>query len=794
MKIFKKIALLNIILLAGIMVLSGCHKNPAGPKKPKKAEVYMPQALHNPVKITLTNDSPKDTAKYSASVGGDEAANNNITVHFDVDSSLIDTYNSNHSTSLLLLPQSNYKLSKVEEMIHAGDKDGAPLKVIISGSQPTLQKGQNYLLPITVSTSEGGMDVNEKLQTTYFVIQNDIKPTEVYMPQAQDNPVLINLTFDSPKDTAKYNASIEGSSVARSDITVHFNINSSLVDTYNSVHSTSLLLLPQDNYELSKKKEIIRAGDKDGAPLKLIISGKKPTLKNGQNYLLPITVSTNVDSIKVSKKLQTTYFVVKNNIVSAEKPAGQGVNANPYKITNLGNLKWVSKHSSSWGASYVQTQDINALQTQGWKNGKGFVPIGNSDSSFTGTYNGQGHTIKGLFIQRPSQKGIGFFGNTGKKAVIKNIHLTEVDITGGVGTGGIVGINYGKIEDVEVSSSQGQIKGGKATIGGLVGSNHGIVKGSQTNINVISSGQWVGGLVGSSAKGAEIVDSHSTGNVQGSGINVGGLVGINKGLINNSYATGDVQQGKTNGGGLVGKSSGGKIKNSYATGDVTGDGDEGGLIGRSTNTSIISCHATGNVKGTKSTNGGLIGYFEGGSGPLIKNSYATGDVRSVNGSNAGGLVGFLAGNANIEGSFATGDARADGSHVAGLIGDAHFSGSIINSYAMGNAKTGKADVGGLIGYISGGTIENSYSTGKSNGSESIGGLIGKKSSSVTIKHSYWDIETSELSSSAGGTGLKTKQMQGATAKTKMDGYDFKDVWQVQAGSYPTLRNNQRGNQ
>jgi hypothetical protein len=485
----------------------------------------------------------------------------------------------------------------------------------------------------------------------------------------------------------------------------------------------------------------------------------------------------------------TTVFIE----VSQNKPAGQGTEADPYLITSLDNLKWVSTHPSSWGAAFKQTQDIDASQTQNWNSGKGFSPIGiNVDSSFNGTYDGQNHKISGLYINRPQKRFVGFFGVFGSKddstAEVKNLHLKEVNITGGRDTGGLIGIHYGIVDGCEVSSTQGQVKGssGASEIGGLIGSARGTVKDSKTEVDVIAAGAHAGGLAGFVAAGVEITGSHATGKVTSSEKEAGGLIGDNHGLVDHCYATGDViNKGVQYTGGLVGIGYG-TIKNSYATGDVTSGGDAGGLVGDQ-HEPVINCHATGDVKAPGHSNGGLVGYMVS-ANALVKNSYATGDVTTTGTGITGGLVGYGK-KGDIIKSFATGDVYTGGQYAGGLVGDLH--GDIKNCYATGNAEAKENGAGGLLGWSPGANITTSYSTGKVTADTVATGLahIGSKGSAI---NSYWDTETSGIAKTdtiGVGTGLKTSEMQGSNAQTNMTGFDFSGVWQTQSGDYPTLRDN-----
>jgi len=185
--------------------------------------------------------------------------------------------------------------------------------------------------------------------------------------------------------------------------------------------------------------------------------------------------------------------------------------------------------------------------------GKGWEPIGTFYDEFTGTFNGQGYEICNLFINRPNEYYIGLFGYV-IEGVIKNLGVGNVDVTGYVDVGGLVGACNGTVSN---SYSRGNVTGG-AYIGGLIGGNAGIVN-----------------------------KSYSTGNVTGLGC-VGGLVSFNNqvGTIGNSYSSANVT-GEQDIGGLVGKNDG-TVSDSYSIGSVTGTEAVGGLVGENDGTVINS--------------------------------------------------------------------------------------------------------------------------------------------------------------------------------------------------------------
>ena len=206
-----------------------------------------------------------------------------------------------------------------------------------------------------------------------------------------------------------------------------------------------------------------------------------------------------------------------------------------------------------------------------WNNGAGWVPIGNSTDPFATTFEGNGHTIRHLFVDRNTDY-VGLFGHTeGRFFVIRHVALTNVQVTGNDYVGGLVGRNDGGLLGSYVT---GQVSGHTYT-GGLVGYNDSAILGSYAT-GQVSGHTYTGGLVGYNA--LAIVGSYATGRVSGSD-RVGGLSGTSVRSITASYATGRVP-GRNNVGGLVGEDSvSGTITASYwdttTSGQATGDGGAG---------------------------------------------------------------------------------------------------------------------------------------------------------------------------------------------------------------------------
>ena len=355
-------------------------------------------------------------------------------------------------------------------------------------------------------------------------------------------------------------------------------------------------------------------------------------------------------------------------------------------------------------------------------------------------------------------------------------------VTGNSEVGGLVGDNEGSVTD---SYATGAVTG-SSDIGGLVGDNEGSVTNSYA-MGAVTGSSEVGGLVGVNDDDGSVTNSYATGAVTGTGENVGGLVGVNDddGSVTNSYATGAVTGTGDEVGGLVGYNDG-DIMNSYATGAVTGTGDEvGGLVGFNYGR-ITNSYATGAVTGTGDEVGGLVGQ-NGNIGDImgdITNSYATGAVAGT--SEVGGLVGVNY-YGRITNSYAMGAITGTGDEVGGLVGWS-FRGSVTNSYATG-AVTGTSEVGGLVGFNYFGSVTNSYATGAVTGTGyNVGGLVGDNDYRSRVTNSYWNTQTSGLTTSAGGEGKITTELQLPTTTTSIYSNWSTANWDFGTSSqYPILK-------
>jgi hypothetical protein len=239
-----------------------------------------------------------------------------------------------------------------------------------------------------------------------------------------------------------------------------------------------------------------------------------------------------------------------------------------YIKNNLYGTYLLMNDLDSTTAGYTELASPTANGGQGWQ------PIGMKEASFRGLFNGQGHEIRDLFINRPDQEGVGLFDELGITGRIMSIGVVKANVTGFSLVGGLVGVNWGNVSGCYVTGNVSST--GTSGVGGLVGDNVFNVNNCYSTASV-SGNEQVGGLVG--RNGDTVSNSYSTSSVTGNSY-VGGLVGSNEGNVTGSYATGSVS-GNEQVGGLVGDSDG-TVSNSFWDTQTSGQTTSAGGTGENT--------------------------------------------------------------------------------------------------------------------------------------------------------------------------------------------------------------------
>ena len=295
---------------------------------------------------------------------------------------------------------------------------------------------------------------------------------------------------------------------------------------------------------------------------------------------------------------------------------GDGSKDEVYEISNAGQLYWfaglvngtLSGVDQNTSANAVLTADIivneNVLKPDGTVNEgtfKEWTPIGNSyNGSYTGIFEGQNHTISGLYFKQENTEEVGFFGyNRGK---ISNVGILDSYFCGFSQVGGVCGYNSSTITNCYNKGVVDGTADRASSFGGVCGCNLGILTNCY-NTGIVKGQLFVGGVSGNNGK--TITNCYNTGIVKGHEW-VGGVSGENSGTIINCNNEGKVSGTEYYVGGVSGENKK-TITNCYNTGIVSGQSYVGGVNGYNINGTIINCNATGEVNGTGSYVGGVIG-------------------------------------------------------------------------------------------------------------------------------------------------------------------------------------------
>ncbi len=424
---------------------------------------------------------------------------------------------------------------------------------------------------------------------------------------------------------------------------------------------------------------------------------------------------------------------------------GTGTPESPYLIANKYDLKYLSENSSDLDKHFLQTADIAFdladFEYGGlfYNNGIGFIPIGIFYySCFTGSYNGNSHSIKGLYINKPWEYCTGMFGCIDSDFEIKNIELKDVDITGEDYVGGLCGaITKGSIKNCKLNGSII----GETWVGGLIGAASDTVSISNCQVDVDIVGEdYVGGLIGTASDTDSISNCQVDVDIVGEDF-VGGLIGYTSDTVSISNCQVDV--------------------------DILGGAGVGGLIGVNSSGKIISCSASGKVSGSIFA-GGLVG-FNGGS---ISKCFTSAAVSGT------GLVGGFAGNniSEISDSYARGNIFRDADTLEYFGGFAGITDDFLNL----SKNTSSTYHCYATGTVSG---EGWNPTNKGFTSTVDGGIL---------EHNYWDTLSSGQTSSAGqGTGqIEGKSTSQMMQQATFGNWNFDSIWIIDPlhnNGYPYLQ-------
>ena len=311
---------------------------------------------------------------------------------------------------------------------------------------------------------------------------------------------------------------------------------------------------------------------------------------------------------------------------------GNGTQESPYQIEDAKDLIEFARRVNDNDPINEKEGELNAwaelkkdidLENTSW------TPIAyNYEHPYSGTFDGNNHTISGLSINNSSTNYgyFGLFGAVGEGGTVTNLTVEgSITVNSGsnVRAGGVVASNDGDVSNC-TSEVAITVEANIAYIGGIIGSNAGNVSNctNKTDITATANTAYIGGVIG--FNGGSLTNCSNSGAVEGTGQTANGAyVG---GIVGSNNHTESVM---------------GSVENCYNTGTVTATGSNavaGGVMGVNLNT-VNSCYNTGTVTGT--TAGGVVGANSYGTTPgTVTSCYNVGKVAaSSEGTTIGGVVG-----------------------------------------------------------------------------------------------------------------------------------------------------------
>ena len=430
-------------------------------------------------------------------------------------------------------------------------------------------------------------------------------------------------------------------------------------------------------------------------------------------------------------------FVVNFPTLGVEFSGGTGQSSDPYQIAVSEQLISIGDDPNLLRSCFGLINDIDLdpnLPDGRVFNRAVIAQQVEDEKGFSCSFDGNGHTIRNLWILAGEKDGVGLFGVVERGGIIRSLKIQNAHVKGGSAVGLLAGSNGGWIESC---ACDGTVSGTEC-VGGMVGQNLRF-KGEESAVvngyaSVHVTGQEnIGGLVG--WNNGAILSCHASGHTTGD-LATGGLIGWNAGLMQDCYAEDHQVAGNQLVGGLI--------------------GDHHGLL--------IDCHFDGGIWGRELV-GGLVGRMLTGEETSTLRCFSSGEVHGEY--RVGGLVGGI------------------------------WGGQITACYARCSVA-GDQQVGGLIGHSFRGVMTRCWAAGTLTGTDVVGGLVGHSASPAStdeIVSCLWDAQVSGISKGIGSDvsdpnatmGLSTGQMQ--TPDTwHAAGWDFESTWTMTEGqAYPLLR-------
>lgn len=429
--------------------------------------------------------------------------------------------------------------------------------------------------------------------------------------------------------------------------------------------------------------------------------------------------------------------------------AGSGTSSDPYRIFNADQLNSVRNFLNIKNVYFSLEADIDLKQWIAENNPKqGWQPIG-TNVPFCGNFNGNGHTISNLEINRPNSDYVGLFGYV-DEGIIENLSI-EFNITGHNYVGCLVGCLKPSQESSTISSVTAKgLLSGNDNVGGMVGGITLDYPTSNTTKNILTS-----------CKVFADIEAHD---------NIGGIVGAS---VNTFSAYSYTNYGSNN------------ISKSYYSGNISGNDGVGGICGYIHVSSGQNCYSTIEINSCNSNinincsgyAGGLVGICSLNTVKIpnyIKNSYSTGHILKAG--SAGGCVGLMSKEYGAEAKISKTYSNFDiinGNNVGGIICTLSDYGKCESNVAINKAL---------------------YSTGSiARITPSTSGVGATGTSSENKAWTFTEMYKNLVKQDIPDDGLENGTNTGLSAlKSEVTykglGWDFDDSWAIEEGkSFPYLK-------
>ncbi|MBV8040306.1 hypothetical protein HF895_12545 [Bacteroides sp. AN502] len=242
-----------------------------------------------------------------------------------------------------------------------------------------------------------------------------------------------------------------------------------------------------------------------------------------------------------------------------------------YLISNADELRLFASmvNSGNPGISAKLTADIELNNTTGWENWNestdglnSWTPIGSGSQPFTGTLDGDGHSVSGIYINSGTDYQ-GLVGVLGSGGTLQNVGVKTSYIKGGYSVGGVCGRNRGTVTNCYNS---GSVTGNYAYVGGLCGQNYATVTNCY-NTGKVTGRNDAGGVCGINLMDGTVTNCYNSGSVTGTGDYVGGVCGNSWGNVSNCYYLTGTAAGGINGSDVAGQAEA-KTADQFKSGEV----------------------------------------------------------------------------------------------------------------------------------------------------------------------------------------------------------------------------------